>query len=252
MISEFRKTIPERRFFVPRSDRFFFPWWTRGGWRDGKLDVEFHFTSDERPPRGGKEGKLSGRMQYSGRPRRQRMSSARETGYPNEIQYGNAEIISRGAPYLTYSACPETWVARTAAGMRLAAHGLHRTALWNRFNGEDSLWKPWYPMDGDTTLPPPFSRFMEGIVTVLGDMVVWDCARRIGILSRFVWYPCEFDSRIDIALRSGSIISSIYFEFILRYVRGCYFSWTWWEKKNLSLLNGKEVASETIYIFWKG
>lgn len=157
MISEFRKTIPERRFFVPRPDRFFFPWWTRGGWRDGKLDVEFHFTSDERPPRGGKEGKLSGRMQYSGRPRRQRMSSARETGYPNEIQYGNAEIISRGAPYLTYSACPETWVARTAAGMRLAAHGLHRTALWNRFNGEDSLWKPWYPMDGDTTLllPPP-------------------------------------------------------------------------------------------------
>lgn len=95
---EFERRFP--RFFVPRLDRFFFPPWTRGGWRDGKLDVEFHFTSDERPPRGGKEGKLSGRMQYSGRPRRQRMSSARETGYPNEIQYGNAEIISRGAPCL--------------------------------------------------------------------------------------------------------------------------------------------------------
>lgn len=62
--------------------------------------------------------------------------------------------------------------------------------------------------------PPPFSRFMEGIVTVLGDMVVWDCARRIGILSRFVWYPCEFDSRIDIALRSGSIISSLYYDML--------------------------------------
>lgn len=37
------------------------------------------------------------------------------------------------------------------------------------------------------------SRFMEGIVTVFGDMVVRDCARRIDILSRFV-YPCEFDS----------------------------------------------------------
>lgn len=55
---------------------------------------------------------------------------------------------------ITYSAYPahETWVARTTGGMRLAAHGLHPTALWNRFNGEDSLWKPWYPMDSDTTL----------------------------------------------------------------------------------------------------
>lgn len=152
-VSRFKRRFP--RFFVPQFDRFFFPSWTRDGWRDGKLDVEFHFTSDERLPRGGKEGKLSGRMQYSGRPRRQRMSSARETGYPNEIQYGNAEIISRGALCLTYSAYPahETWVARTIGGMRLAAHGLHPTVLWNRFNGEDSLWKPWYPMDSDITLP---------------------------------------------------------------------------------------------------
>lgn len=46
---------------------------------------------DEKPPRPEKVGKVSGRMQYSRRPGRQRMSSAHESGYPNEIQYGNVE-----------------------------------------------------------------------------------------------------------------------------------------------------------------
>jgi len=46
---------------------------------------------DERPPTPGKLGKVSGRMQYSRQPGRQRMSSAHESGYPNEIQYGNVE-----------------------------------------------------------------------------------------------------------------------------------------------------------------
>lgn len=43
---------------------------------------------------------------------------------------------------------------------------------------------------------------------VFGDIVVWDCAQGIGILSRFV-YPCEFDPWIDIVLRSRSVILAI-------------------------------------------
>lgn len=72
-----------------------------GGWdrsqRRSMANWTWNFISPRmrgRPVPERKE-KLSGRMQYSAWPRRQRMSSARETGYPNEIQYGNAEIISR-------------------------------------------------------------------------------------------------------------------------------------------------------------
>lgn len=55
----------------------------------------------------------------------------------------------------------------------------------------------------------PFPLDGEGIVAVFGDMVVWDCAQGIGILSRFV-YPCEFDPSIDIVLRRRrSVISAI-------------------------------------------
>lgn len=61
---------------------------TRTGWQIGR-GISFYRM---RGLHARKEvGKVSGRMQYSRRLGRQRMSSAHESGYPNEIQYGNVE-----------------------------------------------------------------------------------------------------------------------------------------------------------------
>jgi len=81
---------------------------TRTGWQIGR-GISFYRMREASTP--GKVGKVSGRMQYSRRPGRQRMSSAHESGYPNEIQYSNVEdhptVFTRASPLSLSSSCNE-------------------------------------------------------------------------------------------------------------------------------------------------
>ncbi|CAL1673897.1 unnamed protein product [Lasius platythorax] len=79
-------------------------------------------------------GKVSGRMQYSRRLGRQRMSSAHESGYPNEIQYGNVEdhptvFTSCSLPPLPRSpSCNENVVSSDTPPFVRFHHGIRDTA----------------------------------------------------------------------------------------------------------------------------
>lgn len=148
-----RKTIPE--VFRSSTRSLLFPSLNERRvtrWQIGR-GISFHLGWEAAPWR---EGRKAFRKNAIFRPAKKTKNVIRTRNWIpkwNSIWQRGNHLSWRPLP-ITYSAYPahETWVARTSGGMRLAAHGLHPTALWNRFNGEDSLWKPWYPMDSDTTL----------------------------------------------------------------------------------------------------